>query len=65
NVFQSPRNDLIPGSGPAQIRGTTVVHVGFDSGNFTAQPGVCLALFKVKKSLRFIKYNLQYFDFVF
>ncbi len=39
SVFQSPRDDLIPGTGPAEIRGPTQVHVGFDNGSFSPIPG--------------------------
>lgn len=39
SVFQSPRDDLIPSASPAEIRGLTLVHVVFDNGDFSAQPG--------------------------
>lgn len=39
NVFQSPRDDLVPSADPAEVRGLSVVHVGFDNGDFSAIPG--------------------------
>jgi hypothetical protein len=30
---------LIPGAAPVEIRGLSLVHVGFDNGDFAAQPG--------------------------
>jgi len=38
-VFQSPQDNLIPGTEPIEIRGHSLVHVGFDNGDFAAQPG--------------------------
>jgi hypothetical protein len=39
SVFQSPQDNLIPGAAPVEIRGLSLVHVGFDNGDFAAQPG--------------------------
>jgi hypothetical protein len=39
SVYQSPRNDLVPGAGAVEIRGLTLVHAAFNNGKFKAQPG--------------------------